>query len=133
MTEEETRLAGRRPCHGEVLVYKLAGGTSLKGTLTDVSSGGVRVTLDRQLDEDEVVRLVFSHRSGSSSGPGRTIIGHVVHTRRESDRFHVGIAFGWDAAVGGSPTIRRDPGMPRWLRFFSRKPTRRNRAASCGR
>jgi hypothetical protein len=130
MFEEESRASRRRRCHGEVLVYRLAGGQPVRGALADVSSGGVRVAIDRPLPEGEAVRLVFSRGGDPSSRPGRTIVGHVAHAGRRSGSYQIGVAFAWDSALGGSPTIRRDPATPRWLRFFSRKARHRHRAAA---
>jgi hypothetical protein len=131
--KRESRLASRRSCHGEVLVYELAGGPPLKGRLADVGAGGVGLALDRPLEEDSLVRLVFPSRRAPSSTPGRMIIGQVAHSRRQAGGYHIGVAFGWESAMGRSPTIRRDTATPGWLRFFSRKTKRRHRLAPSGR
>jgi hypothetical protein len=131
MFEKESRAVRRRRCHGEVLVYRLAGGPPAKGMVADVSPGGVRMTLDRPLVKDEAVQLVFSRGGGPSSRTGRTIVGHVAHASRQSGCYHVGVAFGWDAALGESPTVRRDPATPRWLQFFLPKSKHRRRPVSC--
>ncbi len=120
-SNKESRHTSRRSCHGEVLVYGLAGGPPLKGRLADVGAGGVGVALDRPLNPGEAVRLVFASRGGSSSQPGRTIIGRVAHSCRRAGTHYIGIAFGWEAAMRGSATIRRDTPTPGWLRFFSRR------------
>jgi hypothetical protein len=120
-SKKESRLASRRLCHGEVLVYQLAGGAPLKGRLADVGEGGVRVALDRPLEEAALVRLVFPNRRAPSSTPGRMIIGQVAHSRLQSGSYQIGIAFGWLSAMGGSPTIRRDEAAPGWLGSFWRK------------
>ena len=133
MFREESRRSRRRPCHGEVLVYRLEGGPPLRGMLADVSDGGVRVTLGQPLVEDETVRLEFSRPHDPSSRPGRTIIGRVAHARRRSGCYHVGIAFEREAAAGGSPTIRRDAPTPRWLRSFSHEARQRFRPTLCDR
>ncbi len=100
-TGPELRTSGRRRCRGEVLIYKLLGGEPLKGSLADVGSGGIRVSLDGSLTEGEPVRLVFPREGGTPGRAGRTIIGHVAHRAGGRGFRDVGIAFGWQAAVRG--------------------------------
>ncbi len=109
-TGPELRTSGRRRCRGEVLIYKLLGGEPLKGSLADVGSGGIRVSLDGSLTEGEPVRLVFPREGGTPGRAGRTIIGHVAHRAGGRGFRDVGIAFGWQAAVRGSVPEARRPG-----------------------
>jgi len=122
MVEETKRLCGRRPCRGDVLVYNLNGGPSLKGELTDLGSGGARIILDSPLPSGQSVRLVFPAKTGQAQSRCRMIIGNVVYSQKEAARHVVGIAFGWNAATKESPQLIRHKSAPSlWFPFFSRK------------
>jgi PilZ domain len=119
MAEESPRLFQRRRCRGGVVVHRLGGGPSLKGTLADLGGGGARLRVDRPLGRGEVIRLVFPARRGEANRQGRMILGQVVHSRAEEGGYAVGVAFGWDAAVKdvARPDTRK-AGFLSWLRSF---------------
>ncbi len=112
----------RRACHGEVMIYKLSGGSPIKALVTNCSPGGVGLKVERSLADGEVVRLLFPRRGADDKRGGRIIIGHVTYSRaHENDRI-VGIAFAWDAAVKGiNRGIHKKPAPPRWYHFFAPK------------
>jgi hypothetical protein len=121
MVVESTRTFNRRQCRGEVLVYDLGGGETLKGELTDLGTGGARLILDRPLAAGRVVRLVFPRSKHSASRTGKMIVGQVVHSRSEAGQSVVGVAFGWDAAVKESPRLAGPKKISRWWSgLFSR-------------
>jgi hypothetical protein len=122
MDVESARTFNRRRCRGQILVYDLSGGETLKAELTDLGKGGARLLLDRPLNEGHVVRLVFPRRSEPGHRQGRTIVGQVVHSRSEAGKSIVGIAFGWDAAVQerSRPAAHQKPRRS-WLGLVSRK------------
>jgi hypothetical protein len=126
MAVESPRLFQRRRCRGGVLVHRLGGGPSLKGSLADVGGGGARLILDRPLGSGEVIRLVFPPRSGDASRQGQMILGQVVHSQAESGGHVVGVAFGWDASFGESVRpAARETGFLSWFRSFWKKATSR--------
>jgi hypothetical protein len=122
MNVESARTFNRRRCRGQVLVYDLSGGETLKGELTDLGNGGARLLLDRPLSEGHVVRLVFPRRSEPGHRNGRTIVGQVVHSRSDARGAVVGVAFGWDAVVAGSAKSAVSERSPRsWFGLLSRQ------------
>lgn len=119
--DKERRVNPRRACRGRVLVSELSSGRRSEGALIDVSQGGIRLALAHGLADDEVVQLVFPRKNNDNRPEGRTIIGHVVHSKPEVGRHVVRIAFGWDANVGAaSKPIRKDPKSASFLRPISR-------------
>jgi hypothetical protein len=122
MDVESTRNGDRRPCRGEVMVHDLSGGEMLRAELADVAKGGARLVLDRPLAQGKMVRLVFPGKNHVGQRSGRMIVGHVVHSRSESGRSVVGVAFGWDAAVsaGSRPNLPKVKSRS-WFGLFSRK------------
>jgi PilZ domain len=106
----------------------MSGGPSLKGELSDLGSGGARVILHSPLAEGQFVRLNFPGKADQPQSKSRMIIGCVVHSRRESERYVVGIAFGWDAAMkgGARPTPRLQAPTSRFLAFFRKGRPRRS-------
>jgi hypothetical protein len=123
MPVESARLFGRRPCRSTVVVRRMGGGPSLRGTVADLGGGGARLRLDGPLGAGEVIRLVFPPKKGGASHTGRMILGQVVHSQAEPSGHVVGIAFGWDATdkEKGAPTINRKAGLLSWFRSFGRK------------
>jgi hypothetical protein len=118
MAVESPRLFQRRRCRGSVVVHRLGGGPSLKGTLADLG-GGARLRVDRPLGRGEVIRLVFPAGRGEANRQGRMILGQVVHSRAEEGGYAVGVAFGWDAAVKDvARPDTRTAGFLSWLRSF---------------
>ena len=119
MSGQSARVVQRRPARGRVLVYRLGGGPSFKGTLANLGSDGVRLILDRPLDSGEVIRLVFLRKGDEPNRPGRMILGQVVHSQADSAGHVVGVVFGWDAAVKeSSQSIARKSGLMSWFRNF---------------
>jgi hypothetical protein len=130
MAEERTRRFQRRPCRGEVLVYRLGGGPAIKGTLIDIG-GGARLALDGRLDEGEIIRLVFRRTCDATHHPGRIIIGRVAHSQGTSEprRHLVGIAFAWHADVREEARpISRKAVSRSWFGFLSRRAGRQGPA-----
>ncbi len=134
MEKTTERASIRRACRGTVRVYPLIGGCAVVAELVDVSKGGASLVVDRPFSEDQGVRLVFPGNTGHKSHAGRTIVGHVVHSRHQGDRYSIGVAFGWEAAVKDTPRpISRKAGFawfgllgrkePSPERTYSRKPT----------
>ena len=110
------RAAPRRPCRGQVVVQRLDGGPPIPGTLLDIGGGGALLSLGRRLAAGEAFRLIFPRKPRERAGPGRTMIGSVVHSRDDSGRAIVGVAFGWDAAVAPrSMRIDRASAPSSWL------------------
>ncbi len=124
--QEETRLFGRRPCKGEVLVHSLGGGPAMKAELRDLGKGGARLLLDRPLSRGQGLRLIFPRKSGQTDQSGRMIVGHVVYSRVQDGRHMVGVAFGWHAAVKETqqPMFRKTAFS--WIGLFSRKAKTRS-------
>lgn len=123
MAVERPRLFQRRRCRGGVVVHRLGGGPSLKGTLADLGGGGARLMLDRPLGPGEVIRLVFPAKGGGTRRQGRMILGQVVHLQAEPGGYAVGVAFGWDAAKEVARPVSRKAGLLSWFRSFWRKAT----------
>lgn len=120
----ERRCHPRKNCRGSVLVYELTSGLPYTGELIDISRGGIRLSLDRRLDADEVVRILFPNRNSHDPYQGRMIIGRVVHSSSKGGRHVIRVAFGWDAAVTENPIpIRRDPKSSSIFRRFTRRLT----------
>ena len=122
MAVNRPRLVPRRTCRGGVLVRRLSGGPSLKGTLADLRMSGARLMLDHPLGSGEVVRLVFPARSGQANRQGHMILGQVVHTQPEPGGYAVGVAFGWDAVI--HEIVEQDKqklGFLDWFRSFWKK------------
>jgi hypothetical protein len=119
--QEDTRLFERRPCKGEVLVYNLGGGPTIKAELRDLGKGGARLLLDRPVSRGQGLRLVFPRKSGQTDRSGRMIVGHVVYSRVEGGRHVVGVAFGWHAAVKQTPQPMYQKTAFSWIGLFSRK------------
>jgi hypothetical protein len=117
----ERRCSRRRSFRGAVLVSELGGGPVLKEETIDVSGGGLRVSLPRQLTRDAVARVVFPRNTKAPQQPGRTIIGHVVQSRAECGRHVVRIAFGWDAAGKADSSVQQvGAGRSLFHRFWRR-------------
>jgi hypothetical protein len=119
--QEESRHFGRRPCKGEVLVYNLGGGPTIKAELRDLGKGGARLLLDRPVSRGQGLRLVFPRKTGQTDRSGRMIVGHVVYSRVEAGRHVVGVAFGWHAAVKETPQPMYRKTAFSWIGLFSRK------------
>jgi hypothetical protein len=120
-SDADRRATLRQRCRGQIRGFELSSGLPFAGELLDVSRGGVRAAVSRNLASDQVVRLLFPCK-GAKKGLERMIIGHVVHSKAHAGRHVVRIAFGWDAAVHhDSRTFRQDPSSRSLLRPFSRK------------
>jgi hypothetical protein len=134
MSGQSARVVRRRPTRGGVLVYRLGGGPSFKGTLADLGSDGARLILDRPLDSGEVIRVIFPRKGDEANRPGRMILGQVVHSQAEPGGHVVGVVFGWDAAVKEStqPTARK-AGLMSWFRLFWKKAAPRSPAGTARR
>jgi len=108
------------------LIFKIAGGPHIKGTLANFSPGGVGVTTECPLAPGDIVRILFPRRGTEGKQFGRLMIGDVAHARTEGDRWIVGIAFAWHAADKGiRGGMHQKPAQTRWFHFFSTraKPT----------
>jgi PilZ domain len=121
MAEESTRTFERRACKGEVMVYNIGGGPGIRAELRDVANGGACLMVDQPLCRRQGLRLVFPRKDGPTGRTGRTIIGHVVHSRAESGRYMVGVAFGWHAAVRENPRPIYRKTVFGWFGLFGRK------------
>ncbi len=131
MSGQGARVVRRRPSRGGVLVYRLSGGPSFKGTLADLASGGARLILDRPLASGEVIRLVFPRKGDEANRQGRMILGQVVHSQAELGGHVVGVVFGWDAAIKESAQpIAQKAGLGSWFRLFWRKVVLRSPAGT---
>ena len=121
MDETTERTSNRRACRGVVRVYPLIGGSAVLADLVDVSKGGASLVVDRPFSEDQGVRLVFPGNSSHKSHAGRTIVGHVVHSRLQGDRYSIGVAFGWEAAVKDNPRPVSRKARFAWFGLLGRK------------
>lgn len=104
-------------------MYNLSGGPAFKANLVDLGRGGARIALERPVARGTPVRLVFPRKSGETGRTGRVIVGQVVHSRADGDRYLIGVAFGWHAAVkdAAQPLYRKTART--WFGFFSRIPS----------
>jgi hypothetical protein len=127
MSGQGAHVVQRRPARGGVLVYRLGGGPSFKGTLASLGSDGARLILDRPLDSGEVIRLIFNRKGDEANRPGRMILGQVVHSQAKPGHHLIRVVFGWDAAVKQSAQpITQKEGLRSWLRRLWRKPAQRS-------